>query len=577
MLHQKQNWSNRGGLLVSVFVFVCFSSQGHAQLIYHEGFETDGDGTRYTIVDRGFAITAEGPGVWGHSFDATELGLVGNAPAKRAAILWDQNADFNNLSQDALELMVSLTSWAIDNKDGAQIGFFPGFQNAPGSLFLSQLLQSQDHDVFEIPTVADLPDPDAIDLLIHTNEAAPDPPTAFSNYAVPFIGFNAGNHDDTATVGIGAALDFPGPFSVNIVEENADHPALAGKSGTIPWGIEAVQLQGVGKPHPGGKVLATVENPTTGAEDPALFIIEEGGGLLGSFSPQVPEGQHFFVGASLNKFGSASTRTLDLNPIDVSGFDDVKLRIALAATDADFEPDDFLQISVDTDASGTFQLLADYIGNDIKSLEDSLSGHVLSPNFYQDRTFDIPDDASALTIRFEALSTFPNEIVAIDDIRVFSGSITPELPCDFDADDLCNLADIDALSMEIATGMNNLDFDVNGDGVVDIADQDQWRSDAATENGFTEPYLNGDANLDGSVGAPDLNAVALSWNTSGNTWSTGDFNADGNVNPQDLNLLALSWQQSIPAAAAAVPEPGTSGWLVLGVLLPFWHRRRRTS
>ena len=152
------------------------------------------------------------------------------------------------------------------------------------------------------------------------------------------------------------------------------------------------------------------------------------------------------------------------------------------------------------------------------------------------------------------------------------------VPCDFDGDDLCNALDIDALGKEIIAGTNNPDFDVTKDGLVNLADQDQWRSDAAAENGFAEPYLNGDANLDGSVGAPDLNAVALNWNTSPDPWSDGDFNADGNVNSQDLNLLALSWQQSIPLAAAnsAVPEPAAITIALLSIVfLGGWRRRKR--
>jgi hypothetical protein len=129
--------------------------------------------------------------------------------------------------------------------------------------------------------------------------------------------------------------------------------------------------------------------------------------------------------------------------------------------------------------------------------------------------------------------------------------------CDFDGDGNCDVIDIDLLGKEIIAGTNNADFDLTGDGTVDLADQDRWRADAATENGFAEPYLNGDADLDGSVLVGDLNAVGTNWQTSPDPWSSGDFNADGIVDVADLNLLALNWQDSIPAAAAqaAVPEP----------------------
>ncbi len=154
-------------------------------------------------------------------------------------------------------------------------------------------------------------------------------------------------------------------------------------------------------------------------------------------------------------------------------------------------------------------------------------------------------------------------------------AIEPESPCDFNADEVCNVLDIDLLGKEIIAGTNNANFDVNGDGSVNLADQDQWRSDAATENGFTEPYLPGDANLDGSVLVGDLNVVGTNWQQSPDPWGSGDFNADGIVDVADLNALALNWQKSIPTAAAtaAVPEPASLA-LLAGALLLLIRRRR---
>lgn len=71
--------------------------------------------------------------------------------------------------------------------------------------------------------------------------------------------------------------------------------------------------------------------------------------------------------------------------------------------------------------------------------------------------------------------------------------------------------------------------------------------------------LPGDANLDGTVDALDLNALALSWRGEAG-WHGGDFTADGLVDAADLNLLAVNWRH---AAASPVPEP--SGWAI-GVL-----------
>ena len=116
---------------------------------------------------------------------------------------------------------------------------------------------------------------------------------------------------------------------------------------------------------------------------------------------------------------------------------------------------------------------------------------------------------------------------------------------------------------------------MNGDSAVNLADQDQWRAVAAAENGFAEPYLPGDADLDGSVLVGDLNVVGTNWQTSPDPWSSGDFDADGFVGVSDLNFLGLNWQQSIPVAAAtAVPEP-TAITLSLLSLVCFGGTRRR--
>jgi len=149
---------------------------------------------------------------------------------------------------------------------------------------------------------------------------------------------------------------------------------------------------------------------------------------------------------------------------------------------------------------------------------------------------------------------------------------------DFNNDGFLNVDDLDLLGKEIIAGSDNADFDVTGDQAVDLADQEKWLLDAALANGFTESYLNGDANLDGTVNASDLNALAINWQATVDPWSQGDFNADGVVNATDLNALAISWQQSIPMAAQAVPEPAAlllwGQFLAAGLLLRTARRRK---
>jgi hypothetical protein len=127
---------------------------------------------------------------------------------------------------------------------------------------------------------------------------------------------------------------------------------------------------------------------------------------------------------------------------------------------------------------------------------------------------------------------------------------------DLNNDGLFNVFDLDELTSEIATGSEETSFDINGDDVVDILDVDDWLAKAAKFNGFSMPYPKGDANLDGTVDASDLNVVAQRWQSAAFGWSNGDFIPDGSIDANDLNVLGQNWLARIsPVTIAAVPEP----------------------
>ena len=135
------------------------------------------------------------------------------------------------------------------------------------------------------------------------------------------------------------------------------------------------------------------------------------------------------------------------------------------------------------------------------------------------------------------------------------------LACDFDNNDVCDIDDIDALVMEVVAGTNDPAFDLTGDNVVDIDDMDEWRAVAGAENlSSGNPYLVGDATLDGTVDGLDF----IEWNdnkfTSSGKWSLADFTADGNTDGLDF----IEWNNNKFMSAdgvTAVPEP--QGFLLL--------------
>ena len=147
------------------------------------------------------------------------------------------------------------------------------------------------------------------------------------------------------------------------------------------------------------------------------------------------------------------------------------------------------------------------------------------------------------------------------------------LPCDFDGDFFCTVSDLDLLMDEA----DSVDADLDGNGLVNDADRDRWLSLAALENGHSEAYLVGDANLDGVVDSRDLNEVGIYWlDTNARKWSEGNFTLEGKpgVNGLDLNELGVNWHQSnLNQEARTVPEPGNFYWGLL--LIPLVLRRFR--
>ncbi len=150
---------------------------------------------------------------------------------------------------------------------------------------------------------------------------------------------------------------------------------------------------------------------------------------------------------------------------------------------------------------------------------------------------------------------------------------------DFNNDNSWDCADINALTAAIASGSTDLQYDMNGDGVITFADVTDaasgWLAVGGANNPGTSngnPYLIGDANLDGEVDGQDF----IEWNTnkftSNSAWCAGNFNGDGDIDGQDFiewNLRKFTSSDS----AAAVPEPAGLAWLTLAVAS--WLMRRR--
>ena len=140
---------------------------------------------------------------------------------------------------------------------------------------------------------------------------------------------------------------------------------------------------------------------------------------------------------------------------------------------------------------------------------------------------------------------------------VFYLRIDAEIRCDFDDDRVCDLADINGLLSEgpIAAGVPvtmgaNDQFDLTGDGVINLADRDAWLAIAGSQNGLTSPYALGDADLNGVVDAVDYASWIANRFTETLLWDEGNFNGDAFTDGFDL----LEWNLN-QSDSAAVPEP----------------------
>ncbi|MEM8680091.1 MAG: hypothetical protein AAGF97_12125 [Planctomycetota bacterium] len=148
------------------------------------------------------------------------------------------------------------------------------------------------------------------------------------------------------------------------------------------------------------------------------------------------------------------------------------------------------------------------------------------------------------------------------------GTSSPD--CDFDGNLACDLDDIDMLTQATSSGSMDLMFDLNGDMLVNADDIGEWLVQAGADPSNSaltggNPFLDGDANLDGVVDGQDF----IVWNGSKfsgtGLYSLGDFNGDGITDGQDF----IVWNGNKFTGSmdiSSVPEPATATLLLLGAL-----------
>ncbi|MBI2924685.1 MAG: hypothetical protein HYY24_03155 [Verrucomicrobia bacterium] len=199
-----------------------------------------------------------------------------------------------------------------------------------------------------------------------------------------------------------------------------------------PGGVSPVQLSA---PATATGYIAT--GASTETKEPLVVLLNgpndtPPGGFYGGGPFINVEGAGFFGGAGMNKFpyqDETPPRMLTLRPVNVAGKQDVKLTVAVAAAQIDFENDanDYLDIKIyPNGANSTPITLAHF--NGVESgvqpwMADDLDNNQrrLTREF-ADFTYNVPATATDLIVEFVAGSSWWNEILAFDNVRITAGS-----------------------------------------------------------------------------------------------------------------------------------------------------------
>ena len=151
------------------------------------------------------------------------------------------------------------------------------------------------------------------------------------------------------------------------------------------------------------------------------------------------------------------------------------------------------------------------------------------------------------------------------------------VPGDFNMNGVLDAEDMDLLSDEARAGTNNMDFDLDNDGLVNDEDRRVWIED------LKNSYF-GDSDLDGEFNSSDFVLVFTAGEYEddvelNSVWATGDWNGDREFTSSDFvsAFQGGGFEIGPRPAVAAVPEPSTLTLLLLAIVGCFTQRKRASE
>ncbi len=342
----------------------------------------------------------------------------------------------------------------------------------------------------------------------------------------------------------------------------------------------------------GGYTTSMSEQTDSGTD---YFIRTDGSNISGTYNS--PQGSYFFAAQNIDADGMSSPATLTIDDINISGYDNLELRIYIAEDDAgdgdnDWDNGDYMHIDYDIDNSGSFSN-AIWIEND---------GSTYNSAPYLDADYDgtgenpgteITDTFSQLTKSISATGslmdikitfgglTSSDEDIAVDYIEIWgTAASTNDTDSEVTASStLSEPATISSLTTS-STGLQVFDFTFtdngSGDGLATIIDEiiiTQGSANAVADwtNAVAGAVLNGPgvSDLAGTV-----SATSITFGSSGfisvadgsanaetftlSIWLKSDLSAvnDNDVLEFAMNYANITTQSSGSAFGSGAPESG---------------------